>query len=77
MRDQGWKSRMTGRIGIGADLKQCADKRQRAVVNRIGPDWQFGNLNSILERFPILGQKLIDLTISTNYHLVALSIREG
>ena len=26
---------MTGGIGIGADLEQRADKRQRAVVNRV------------------------------------------
>jgi hypothetical protein len=26
---------MAGRIGIGADLEQRADKRQRAVVNRV------------------------------------------
>ena len=26
---------MTSRIGIGADLEQRADKRQRAVVNRV------------------------------------------
>jgi hypothetical protein len=62
-RNQRWKTRMIVGVGIGADLKQRADERQRAVVDRVfearsdrerhGP---VGHIGRIVDRGPQSGE---------------------